>query len=122
MPSYGFSHGGGSIFDLADRLETNKASIGTFDLLYTAYIDGIENDSDLDLGSETRIPPGTAYHVNYYQQFGVVPPWGDFVPGADVNVNVTSTGWGFLLFHITITNHINVQNGIHAPLVLRVPR
>lgn len=119
---YGFSHGGGSVYDLAERLDANKASIGTFDLVYTGYIDAIENDSDIDLDSEVRLPPGTQYHTNYYQRFGFVPPWGDSVPGADVDVNVTSTAWGFLLAHITITNHANVQNGIHGPLVTHTPR
>lgn len=55
--------------------------------------------------------------MNYYQRFGVVPPWGDSVVDANVNVNVTDAGWGFLLAHITITNHANAQNGIHGPLV-----
>lgn len=54
---YGFSHGGGSVYDLANRLETTKASIGTFDLVFSGYIDAIENDSDVDLDSEIRLPP-----------------------------------------------------------------
>ncbi|MFP6605916.1 MAG: hypothetical protein VCC19_05025, partial [Myxococcota bacterium] len=119
---YSFSHGGGSIYDLSERLDANKASIGAFDILFTAYIDGIENDSDVDLDPEVRLPLGTGYHVNYYQSFGIIPPWGSSVPGADVDVNVTSTFWGFLLVHITITNSSNVQSGIYDPLVLRVPR
>ena len=119
---YGFSHGGGSSYDLTARLDANKASIGAFDILFTGYIDSIENDSDVDLDPEVRLPVGTAYHVNYYQSFGIIPPWGGSVPGADVDVNVTSTFWGFLLAHITITNSSIVQAGIHDPLVLRVPR
>ncbi|MCS5635254.1 MAG: proprotein convertase P-domain-containing protein [Myxococcota bacterium] len=119
---YGFSHGGGSIYDLSERLDANKASIGSFDILFTGYIDGIENDSDLDLDPEVRLPLGTAFHVNYYQSFGFIPPWGSSVSGADVDVNVTATFWGFLLVHITITNSGVVQDGIHDPLVLRTPR
>jgi hypothetical protein len=119
---YSFSHGGGSIYDLSERLDANKATIGTFDILFTAYIDGIENDSDFDLDPEVRLPVSTAYHVNYYQSFGIIPPWGSSVPGADVDVNVTGTLWGFLLVHISITNSSIVQAGIHDPLVARVPR
>ena len=119
---YGFSHGGGSIFDLSERLDANKATIGPFDITFTGYIDSIENDSDVDLDPEVRLPVGTAYHVNYYQSFGIIPPWGASVPGADVDVNVTSTLWGFLLVHISITNSSVVQQGIHDPLVLRTPR
>ncbi|MDG2149517.1 MAG: hypothetical protein P8N09_08335 [Planctomycetota bacterium] len=119
---YGFSHGGGSVHDLAKRLNDNKASIGEFDIPFTAYADAIENDSTVDLDPEVRLPPASAYHVNYYQWFGFIPPWGDFVPGADVNVNVTSTPWGFLLTHISFMNSSNVMNAIHDPLVMRVPR
>ena len=119
---YGFSHGAGSIFDLSERLDANKASIGAFDIVFTGYIDSIENDSDLDLDPEVRLPLGTGYHVNYYQSFGIIPPWGSSVPGADVDVNVTATFWGFLLVHISITNSTTVQDGIHDPLVLRTPR
>ena len=119
---YGFSHGGGSIYDLSERLDANKASIGAFDIPFTGYIESIENDSDVDLDPEIRLPIGTAYHVNYYQSFGIIPPWGSSVPGADVDVNVTGTFWGFLLVHITITNSGVVQDGIHSPLVARTPR
>jgi hypothetical protein len=119
---YGFSHGGGSIFDLSERLNANKASIGAFDIAFTGYIDGIENDSDLDLDPEVRLPIGSGYHVNYYQSFGIIPPWGSTVPGADVNVNVSATFWGFLLVHISITTSGMVQDGIYDPLVLLVPR
>ena len=119
---YGFSHGGGSIYDLVERLQTNKLSIGDFTIDFTGYIDSIENDSDLDLDPEIRIPLGTNYHVNYYQQWGFIPPWGNSVAGADVDVNVTSTSWGSFIWHITITNSAEVQAGIHDPLVLRVSR
>jgi hypothetical protein len=119
---YGFSHGGGSVFDLSERLDANKASIGTFDIPFTGYIDSIENDSDTDLAPEVRLPIGTAYHVNYYQSFGIIPPWGASVLGADVNVNVTTTFWGFLLVHISITTSGVVQSGIYDPLVQLVPR
>ena len=119
---YGFSHGGGSVYDLAERLYTNKASIGDFEIDFTGYIDSIENDSDVDLDAEIRRPIDTKYHVNYYQHWGFIPPWGYPVAGADVDVNVTSTSWGSFLWHITITNSADVQAGIYEPMVLRVQR
>jgi len=119
---YSFSHGGGSIYDLLTLLEANSASIGAFDVLFTSYMDGIENDSTADLDPEVRLPPGTAYHVNYYQRFGFFPPWGNDVPGSDINVNVSSTPWGFLLFHQILTTSSVIQNSIHDELVARVPR
>ncbi|MFP8873206.1 MAG: proprotein convertase P-domain-containing protein, partial [Myxococcota bacterium] len=113
---YGFSHGGGSIYDLSERLDANKGSIGSFDLVFTAYIDGIENDSDVDLDAEERLPIGTGYHVNYYQSSFLWWIWGASVPGADVDELVTGVS------HITITNDPDVQSGIHDALVLRVAR
>jgi hypothetical protein len=120
---YGFSHGGGSIYDLANLLDANRASIGAFTIVYTAYIDGLENDSSADLNSEVRLPPTTAFHVNYYQRnlfsLGI---WGNSVPGADIDVNVTQQPWGGGILHFTITLSPQVQAGLMDPLrVLVVP-
>ena len=118
---YGYSHGGGSTHDLADRLNTDRASIGTFTMPYTAYVDAIRNSSDIDIRSETRLPPSTAYHVNYYQRNDLFIR-GDSVSGADVDVNVTSTPWGSGLDHGAIDDHPNVRDGVLQPLLARVPR
>jgi len=118
---YGYSHGGGSTHDLAERMNNNHASIGTFTVPYTAYVDGIGNSSDIDITSETDLPPGTQYHVNYYQRNDFFIK-GNNVPGADVNVNVTSTPWGSGLDHGAIDDHPNVRDGVLQPLLLRVPR
>ncbi|MDX2171118.1 MAG: hypothetical protein SF182_28880 [Deltaproteobacteria bacterium] len=120
---FGYSHGGGSTYDLSERLDINRASIGTFTMPYSAYIDGIENDSDIDLDSERRRPLGSAYHVNYYQR-------GDFLikgnsittGGAEVDVNVNNQSWGGGLVHTSIDDHANVRSGVLDPLLLRVPR
>ena len=113
---YCFSHGCGSIYDLSEKLDANKGSIGSFDIAFTGYIDGIENDSDVDLDAETRLPINTQYHVNYYQSSFLWWIWGDSIPEADVDVEV------FGVTHLTITNNLGVQNGIHDALVLRVSR
>jgi cysteine-rich repeat protein len=118
---FGYSHGGGSTHDLANRLNTNRASIGTFTFPYTAYVDGIRNSSDIDIASETRLPPSTAYHVNYYQRDDFFIR-GNSVGGADVNVNVNSTPWGSSLDHGAIDDHVNVRDGVLQPLLVRVPR
>jgi hypothetical protein len=118
---YGYSHGGGSTHDLAERLANNAGSIGTFTVPYTAYIDAIENDSDIDVEAERRLPPGTQYHVNYYQRNDFFIR-GNSVAGADVDVNVNSTPWGGDLEHTGVDDHANVRSGVQDPLVLRVPR
>jgi hypothetical protein len=116
---YGYSHGGGSTHDLAERLNNNRGSIGTFTIPYTAYVDAIENDSDIDIQSETRLPPSTGYHVNYYQRNDVFIK-GNSVPGANVNVNVNNEPWGGGLDHGACDDHPNVRAGVLDALVLRV--
>jgi cysteine-rich repeat protein len=118
---FGYSHGGGSTHDLANRLDVNRASIGTFTMPYTAYVDAIRNSSDIDIASETRLPPSTAYHVNYYQRNDFFIR-GNSVPGSDVDINVTSTPWGSGLDHGGIDDHPNVRDGVLQPLLVRVPR
>ena len=115
---YGFSHGGGSVYDLSERLEANREAIGDFTIPFTGYIDSVENDSDTDLDPEVRLPVGTEYHVNYYQANLLWLIWGDSVVGADVDELVS----GLFVTHITITNQSIVQDGIYDRLVERVPR
>ena len=113
---YCFSHGCGSTFDLSEKLDANTDSIGSFEIPFTAYIDGIENDSDVDLDPEIRLPIGTGYHMNYYQSSFLWWLWGASIPEADVDEEV------YGVTHITITNDLNMQNAIHDELVSRVSR
>jgi hypothetical protein len=120
---YGYSHGGGSTNDLAKRLDANRASIGSFSIDFTAYVDGIDNDSDFDIDPETALPPSTAYHANYYEHpgCGFLQLCGGPIAGADLNVNVTATPWGSALTHFTIDDAPEVLQGIHDLLVAHVP-
>lgn len=111
---FGYSHGGGSTYDLAERLNNNRAGIGTFTLPYSAYIDGIMNSSDIDIRSEDRLPPATQYHVNYYQRNDFFIK-GDDVPGANVNINV---GGG--ISHGEIDDQAGVRSGVQDALVAHV--
>jgi len=119
---FGYSHGGGSTTDLAQRLNANRATIGSFSIDFTAYIDGIQNDSDFDLDPETALPPSTAYHANYYEHpgCGFLQLCGAPVSGADLNVNVTATPWGGSLTHFTIDDAPQVLQGILDLLVTHV--
>ena len=118
---YGYSHGGGATHDLAERLNNNRGSIGTFSIPYTAYIDGIENDSDIDLNAERRRPPTTGYHVNYYQRQDFFIR-GNSVSGADVNINVNNEPWGGSIDHGEIDDNSNVRAGVLNPLLVHVNR
>ena len=116
---YGYSHGGGSTADLAQRLNANRASIGVFSIDFTAYMDGIENDSDIDITPESQLPPSTGYHANYYERAGGFLQ-GTTVPGANLNVNVTLTPWGSGLTHFTVDDAPEVLQGILDLLVAHV--
>lgn len=118
---FGYSHGGGSTYDLVERVAINAGSIGSYTVPFTAYIDAIENDSDIDIESERRLPFGTQYHVNYYQREDFFIR-GNSVPGADVDVNVNSTPWGAGIEHTGVDDLTNVRNGVRDALVARVPR
>jgi len=82
---FGYSHGGGSTHDLAERLDNDRAGIGVFEIVVTSYVDGVGNASDFDTSQEVRRPPSTGYHANQYQ----VGTFSDFfldggpVPGSD---------------------------------------
>ena len=126
---FGYSHGGGSTNDLAIRLDTPRDSIGTFTIEYTAYMDGIDNDSDIDTGAETQIPASTQFHDNYYER--VCPPafpfgpalCGNSIPGSDLDLNVNTTPWGASLDHFDIDDAPEVLDGIlNTILTLPVTR
>ena len=111
---YGHSHGGGSTHDLAERLNANRAGIGTFTINVTVYVDAIQNDSDFDTDSELAFPPSSGHHMNYYQPNGLLH--GGIVPGAD-NLDVTTTQWGQNLDHGTIDNNGTVINAVRDRII-----
>ncbi|RLE24264.1 MAG: hypothetical protein DRJ50_04910 [Actinobacteria bacterium] len=121
---YGYSHGGGSTNALARRLDDNRGSIGLFIIEFTGYMDGIDNDSDFDIGTETALPPSTQYHANYYENpgCGLFALCGGPIGGADFDLNVTSTAWGASLTHFTVDDAPEVTSGIRDQLTARVPR
>jgi hypothetical protein len=65
---YGYSHGGGSAFVLANLLNNNRGAIGAFTIPFTAYIDAVEDDDLWDPQQEHRRPPSSGFHINYYQE------------------------------------------------------
>jgi hypothetical protein len=118
----GFSHGGGSIYDVLTKLAAD--GIGGFTVPFTAYIDGISNATDFTILAEDRLPPGSTYHVNFFQTHFLSPLWiwGTSIPGSVVDVNVNNTSWGGGVLHITITQVPEVQLGILVPLTTEVTR
>ena len=63
---FGYSHGGGGTYILANYLNNNRATIGTFTISFTAYTDAVQ-DSFPYFPPEDRRPPSTNYLINYYE-------------------------------------------------------
>ncbi|MDA3800501.1 MAG: hypothetical protein PF692_15690 [Kiritimatiellae bacterium] len=106
---FGYSHGGGSTYDLAVNLNNHEYTI-----TYAAYIDAVKQPL---AEQENRRPPGTAFLGNYYQNNGVLELGGGPVPGADFELDVTTTAWGANLEHGNIDDHLNVINGVINQLI-----
>ena len=117
---FGYSHGGGSTHDLAERLDDNV--IGNFTISYTAYIDAVGQDFPF-ADQERERPPGTDFHANYYQPNGAFELGGGPIdpPGANFEVDVSTTQWGISLEHHNMDDHINIRNGIIDQLIT-IPR
>ncbi len=76
---FGYSHGGGKTYWLANRLTSNAAQIGSFTIPYTAYIDAVATDWFLRETDLPPVPPGSnRQHSNYYQRHLLLR--GDSIP------------------------------------------
>lgn len=124
---FGYSHGGGSTYDLCERLDTFRAGIGTFTIAYTSYVDGIQNDSDIDLDMELRHPPSSLFHVNHYQH-GTLADF--FLDGGPVpastppptGLDVETVPWGAGATHYLVDDYTEVRDTMLANLEPRVAR
>ena len=115
----GYSHGGGSTFNVADNFD------GTITM--TAYIDAVSQPL-VNTSRETRFPPGSQFHLNYYQ-VGVAWPLNDpfYDLGLDggpvagaVNINLDQNGQEET--HTTIDDNQTVFDGICSALFQRVSK
>ena len=100
---FGHSYGGGATYVLANGLK-NYPPQGSWTLAFTAYIDAVVHDGST---SEERRPPGSKYHVNYYQTHGAVDGEATDANDADgptTNVDVTDPPWGEPLYHTVATS------------------
>ncbi len=117
---FGYSHGGGSTHDLAERLRDFPPPGGVFAIPFTAYIDAVTQAST---SQENRRPPLTAYHVNYYQANGPLELGGGPVTNSNPppsGLDVATTPWGANATHTTIDDLPQVLSGIESQLAPRV--
>lgn len=124
---FGYSHGGGSTHDLAERLDLFRGSIGSFTIEFTSYVDGVQNDSDVDLDRELRRPPASAFHANHYQR-GTLADF--FLDGGPVplsepppsGLDAETTVWGAGTTHFLVDDFGEVRTFIQAGLAARLAR
>jgi len=119
---FGYSHGGGSTYDLAERLDIFRAGIGVFEIEFTSYVDSVSNNSDVDVGQELRRPPSTLYHLNHYQHGSFFEDFGlDGGPVPDSNppptgLDVETTPWGATSTHFEVDDYVQVRELIQTSL------
>lgn len=120
---FGYSWGGGATEDLAGGLDSNRATIGTFQIRFTAYIDAVESTSS---NEENDRPLGSAMHLTIYQDNGNLELGGGPVtptqPADPPAINVSNTGWGAGLDHYLIDDHPNVRDAVRQGVQNNVTR
>jgi len=125
---FGYSHGGGSTYSLADLLDISRPGLGVFEIQFSSYVDAVRNNSDFDVEQELRRPPSSLYHLNQYQHGVFFEDLGlDGGPVPDSNppptgLDVETTPWGADATHFEIDDFIEVRDLIEVslePLVTR---
>lgn len=125
---FGYSHGGGSIYDLCALLDERALGVGRFRVTFTSYVDGIENSADDDLDQELRRPIGSSVHVNHYQigtLFEDLFLDGGPVPGSippQTGLNVEDTPWGAKATHFDVDDLVEVRTFLQDALGQAVRR
>lgn len=123
---FGYSHGGGSTYDLAERLDIHRAGIGVFEIEFTSYVDSVSNNSDFDTAQELRRPPSTQVHVNHYQRgsfFEDLGLDGGPVPNSlppPTGLDVETTPWGAGATHFEVDDFVEVRVFIMSTLIANI--
>ncbi|MDR2114873.1 MAG: hypothetical protein LBP87_00675, partial [Planctomycetaceae bacterium] len=119
----GYSHGGGSVYNLSKRLyydgqttmwygvnRTQEDKINnnkTYTVSFTSYIDAIENYQYTSGDPEIRKPLSSNYHLNQYQTNGLLYVGGSTI-GGGIIINVNRTNQLPTLYHMTIIDDYTV--------------
>ena len=125
---FGYSHGGGSTYDLADLLDISRPALGVFEIVFTSYVDSVSNNSDFDTGQELRRPPSTAYHLNHYQHGSIFEDLG--LDGGPVpysippptGLDVETTPWGANATHFQVDDFVQVLGLLESSLQAAIPQ
>ncbi|MGI8978415.1 MAG: Calx-beta domain-containing protein [Pirellulaceae bacterium] len=121
----GYSHGGGSTFVLAWRLEQNTIAgsgiadiIKPFSIPFTAYIDAIDDGGPVPT-AETRRPPMSLFHCNQYQRnWTLLMPLAGDRSGGDDDIDRSYLG----VDHVTIDDNTVVLGFLSVRFLQKVTR
>lgn len=125
---FGYSHGGGSTYSLASRLDVRRPLLGVFTIHYTSYCDSVRNNSDVDVNQELRRPPSTNYHLNHYQHGSLFQDFlldGGPVPDSNpppTGLDVETTPWGATSTHFQVDDYVQVRSAIESTLGAQIAR
>ena len=122
---FGYSHGGGSTYNLCARLNDLRADIGTFSISFTSYVDAVRNAGFMDFRVELRRPLTTGFHANQYQLNFLSLLSGGPVAGSappPSGRRVDTAPWGRGVDHYSIDDLKQVRDFIHTQLTAHVDR
>jgi hypothetical protein len=116
----GYSHGGGSVYEVSYDMYQDTTS---FDLKYTAYIDAMRQPFT-GITAEDRRPLNSPFHVNYFQNGEAIYLYLDGAPclpagpGIEANIDTPSSPET----HVSIDDNATVINSIITNLKAKLPQ
>ena len=120
---FGYSHGGGTVYNVSWRISNNYNDskgnnlTGEYSLVYTSYIDAVANARFSDLYSERRRPEDSLYHTNQYQENTFIR--GISIPSSNEDIDRSSIEG---INHKTIDDNDTVLNLLKTTFKLKVIR
>ena len=126
ISAIGYSWGGGAAFSLVDRLRIDRNAnpniiTSAFTVAFTAYIDAVRHVNQW--APETRRPPYSAFHANYFQRTDLLRFRGSFTQDSragEPNLDVNTEEWGVDLRHRTIEDDVALPRSNGRIVLLRV--
>lgn len=124
---YGYSRGGGATYWLAQGLSDGVVAnppliTSSYSLVFTSYLDGIQESLWQTGNPEIRRPSGSLFHTNQYQRNDVLR--GEYMPSADDNFDRSSltSAPGIKVDHVTMPNHLEVIDFLKTRIRQKVPK
>ena len=95
---FGYSHGGGTVYNVAWRIDNNYADTKgntmtkPYSLVFTSYVDAVTNSGFFNFFEENRRPPGSGFHLGQYQTNQTLMNPGTWANGGPLDDNQEADG------------------------------